>query len=174
QRPTFGTILRSFGSADGLPFAEALTEYDIQKSCADEGVCFADTPDAVYTPAVTLWAFLGQCLSASKSCVAAVARVLVLRVALGLTPCAAGTGAYCKARAKLPESLLRRLTLQVGSAVERQAPDAWRWHGRRVLLADGFEVSMPDTPANQRVYPQLRNQKPGLGFPRMRLVVLLA
>jgi DDE family transposase len=62
----------------------------------------------------------------------------------------------------------------VGTAVERQTPDNWRWHGRRVLLADGLEVSMPDTLANQKAYPQLSNQKPGLGFPRMRLVVLLA
>ena len=173
QRPTFAPVLRSFASGDGLPFGDVLTEQDIQDACDAEGVAFGQGPEDVYTPAVTLWAFLAQCLSASKSCVAAVARVLVLRVALGLPPCGAGSGGYCKARAKLPEALLRRLTLQVGTAVERQAPDAWRWHGRRVLLADGFEVSMPDTVANQKAYPQLRNQKPGLGFPRMRLVVLL-
>jgi Transposase DDE domain len=173
-RPTFATVLRSFACGDGLPLGDVLTEQDIQDACDAEGVAFGQGPQDVYTPAVTLWAFLAQCLSASKSCVAAVARVLVLRVALGLTPCGAGSGGYCKARAKLPEALLRRLTLQVGTAVERQAPDAWRWHGRRVLLADGLEVSMPDTPANQKAYPQLRNQKPGLGFPRMRLVVLLA
>jgi len=174
QHPTFATVLHSFAHADGLPFADVLTEQDIATACQQEEVLFGQGAEDVYTPAVTLWAFLAQCLSASKSCVAAVARVLVLRVALGLPPCAAGSGAYCKARAKLPESLLRRLTLQVGNAVERQAPDDWRWHGRRVLLVDGFEVSMPDTPANQQAYPQLRNQKPGLGFPRMRLVVLLA
>ena len=174
RHPTFATVLRSFGSADGCPFAAVLTERDIQDACDAEGVRFGQGEQDVYTPAVTLWAFLAQCLSASKSCVAAVARVLVLRVALGLPPCAAGTGAYCKARAKLPEGLLRRLALQVGTAVERQAPGAWRWHDRRVILADGFEVSMPDTPANQGAYPQLRNQEPGLGFPRMRVVVLLA
>src|SRR5213080_3749723 len=174
QQPTFATVLRSFASTEGLPFADALTEQDIQQACDAQGVAFGQAPDDVYTPAVTLWAFLAQCLSASKSCVAAVARVLVLRVALGLPPCGAGSGAYCKARAKLPESFLSRLTLQVGVAVERQAPDAWRWHGRRVLLADGCEVSMPDTSANQKEYPQLRNQKAGLGFPRLRLVVLLA
>lgn len=174
QHPSFATVLRSFGSADGCPFAEVLTEHDLQEACDAEGVHFGQGDADVYTPAVTVWAFLAQCLSASKSCVAAVARVLVLRVALGLPACAAGTGAYCKARAKLPEALLRRLALPVGTAVERQAPDAWRWHGRRVFLADGFEVSMPDTPANQREYPQLRNQKPGLGFPRMRVVALLA
>ncbi|MCI0461613.1 MAG: hypothetical protein L0Z62_32080 [Gemmataceae bacterium] len=173
QQPTFATVLRSFASAEGMPFADVLTEQDIQTACAAEGVAFGQAPDDVYTPAVTLRAFLAQCLSASKSCVAAVARVLVLRVALGLPPCGAGSGAYCKARAKLPESLLRRLTLQVGTATERQALDTWRWKGRRVLLADGGELSMPDTAANQRAYPQLRNQKPGLGFPRLRLVVLL-
>jgi hypothetical protein len=174
QRPTFATVLRSFGSADGLPFSDALTEADIQRACQEEGVAFGQGPDDVYTPAVTLWAFLAQCLAASKSCVAAVARVLVLRVALGLPPCGAGTGAYCKARVKLPESLLRRLTLQVGAGVEEQAPDGWRWQGRRVQLADGCELSMPDTAANQKAYPQLKTQKPGLGFPRLRLVVLLA
>jgi hypothetical protein len=173
-RPTFATVLRSFACADGLAFGEVLTEADIQPACDAEGVHFGQGEQDVYTPAVTLWAFLAQCLSASKSCVSAVARVLVLRVALGLPPCGAGSGAYCKARAKLPEALLRRLALQVGAAVEGQAPDAWRWQGRRVLLADGAELSMPDTPANQQAYPQLRNQKPGLGFPRLRLVVLLA
>lgn len=174
QRPTFATVLRSFAHQDGLTFGDALTEQDIQDACDAEDVHFGQAPHDVYTPAMTLWAFVVQCLCASKSCVAAVARVVVLRIALGLPPCAAGTGAYCKARAKLPESLLRRLTLQVGTAVERQAPDSWRFKGRRVLLADGAEVSMPDTPANQREYPQLKNQKPGLGFPRMRMVVLLA
>ena len=173
-RPTFATVLRSFASGDGLAFGDVLTEADIQQACDAEGVHFGQGEQHVYSPAVTLWAFLAQCLSASKSCVSAVARVLVLRVALGLPPCGAGSGAYCKARAKLPETLLRRLTLQVGAAVEGQAADAWRWHGRRVLLADGAELSMPDTPANQQAYPQLRNQKPGLGFPRLRLVVLLA
>lgn len=171
--PSFATLLRSFASADGLPFTDVLTAQDVQDACAAEDVCFGEGPQDVYTPAVTLWAFLAQCLSASKSCVAAVARVLVLRVAWGLPLCGAGSGAYCKARAKLPEALWRRLTYQVGVALEQQAPDAWRWRSRRVLLVDGCELSMPDTAANQQDYPQLKNQKPGLGFPRIRLVVLL-
>jgi hypothetical protein len=173
-RPSFATVLRSFATDDGLPFADVLSEQDIQAACEQEDVHFGTGPDDVYSPAITLWAFLAQCLSACKSCVAAVARVLALRLALGLPPCGAGNSAYCKARAKLPESLLRRLTLHVGTALEQQAPDAWRWHSRRVLLADGCELSMPDTEANQKEYPQLRNQKRGLGFPRLRLVVLLA
>jgi hypothetical protein len=34
-------------------------------------------------------------------------------------------------------------------------------------------VLLPDTPANQAAYPQPRSQKPGVGFPSMRLVLLL-
>jgi hypothetical protein len=166
-RPTFAATLRSFAQGDALPLQR------LEELCDPEGVHFAQGGADVWTPAVTLWAFLAQCLSGHKSCVAAVARVLVLRVALGRPPCSAATGAYCKARAKLPEALLRRLTLQVGNAVEDQAPDGWRWHRRRVLLADGAECSMPDTEANQQEYPQPGSQKPGLGFPLIRLVVLL-
>jgi hypothetical protein len=166
-RPTFATTLRSFAQGDALPLER------LEDLCDQEGVHFAQGDDDVWTPAVTLWAFLVQCLGGHKSCAAAVARVLVLRVALGLPACAAATGAYCKARAKLPEPLLRRLTLQVGNAVEDQAPDDWRWHRHRVLLADGVECSLPDTEANQKEYPQPSTQKPGLGFPLIRLVVLL-
>jgi hypothetical protein len=56
-----------------------------------------------------VWAFLAQVLSKQKACVAAVARVMVLRLALGLPPCAEETGAYCEARAKLSESFQQRL-----------------------------------------------------------------
>jgi len=92
---------------------------------------------------------------------------------MGLPPCSAATGAYCKARAKLPEPFLRHLTYQVGREVEDPAPAAWRWHNRRTLLVDGSTCTMPDTPENQAAYPQQRGQSRGLGFPMIRLVVLL-
>jgi hypothetical protein len=63
-RPTFATVLRSFASDGGLPFGDILTEQDIQDACRAEGVAFGQGPQDVYTPAVTLWAFLTQCLSA--------------------------------------------------------------------------------------------------------------
>jgi hypothetical protein len=43
-----------------------------------------------------------------------------------------------------------------------------------VINADGSTMSMPDTEANQRVYPQHSNQKPGCGFPIARILVLLS
>src|SRR5260370_1064838 len=51
-------------------------------------------------------------------------------------------------------------------------PAAWRWCGRRVKGVDGSTAIMPDTQANQNEYPQSRSQKPGLGFPIARFVVL--
>jgi hypothetical protein len=158
-------------AGDGLPIADALLETEIRQ--AADAVDVDLDADFIYTPAITLWAFLTQALSGSTSCLAAVARVIVLRAALELPPCSANTGAYCKARARLSEAFLRELTYRVGETVEDQAPDAWRWHGRRVLLVDGFQSTMLDTPDNQAAYPQPRSQKPGLGFPMIRVVVLL-
>ena len=109
----FTAIVRSFAHDASLPFASVLTEDVIQRAADAEGVSFGHQVNDVYTPAVTLWGFLGQVLSGQKSCVAAVARIIALRIAMGLPPCSAATGAYCKARAKLPEPI--RQTVNYGT-----------------------------------------------------------
>lgn len=171
--PSFRTTLRTFALAPDPPLGALLTEHHIRTACDELGVAFATEGHHVWTPALTLWTFLSQCVSDSKSCAAAVARAVALRVSLGLDPCSEATGAYCKARAKLPVALFARLATQLGDELERQAAGEWQWKGRRVLLGDGTTLSGPDTPANQAAYPQHRNQKRGLGFPLIRLVVLL-
>ncbi|MBY0455731.1 MAG: IS4 family transposase [Gemmataceae bacterium] len=171
--PSFQTTLRTFAQAPDLPASGLLTETHIQTACDELGVDFATQGHHVWTPALTLWTFLSQCISDSKSCAAAVARAVVLRVRLGLSPCSEATGAYCKARAKLPVALLSGLATQLGDELERQAATDWQWKGRRVLLGDGTALSGPDTPQNQAAYPQHTNQKQGLGFPLIRVVVLL-
>jgi len=176
----FALVSRSFLGQPGLPFAEALSEERIEQAFADEAIDFAspreDEEDIVYTPAVTLWAFLSQMLQAEehRSCVAAVARVAVLWAALGKHICASNSGAYCRARAKLTEGVLERLTRELANTCEQAIPDKWRWCGRRVLLGDGTTISLPDTEANQASYPQPTSQKPGLGFPLVRLVALFS
>lgn len=172
----FGLVLRSFLQHRGLPFAQALPEETIQQAFDDEGVSFGQGEGDVYTPALTLWAFLSQVLfkDEQRSCLAAVARVIVLLVALEKRPCSDDSGAYCRARAKLPVAIIRRLAVQVADGCEQQVPDKWLWKGRHVHLVDGSTISMPDTPANQAEYPQPTTQKPGLGFPIARLVVLLS
>jgi hypothetical protein len=60
----------------------------------------------------------------------------------------------------------------LGHRLHDGLPEDWLWCGRRVKVVDGTTVSMPDTQANRREYPQSRSQKPGLGFPIARLVVV--
>lgn len=52
------------------------------------------------------------------------------------------------------------------------APSKWRWHGRPVKVVDGSGLSMPDTPENQRDYPQSTKTKTGCGFPEMRITAI--
>src|ERR1700730_6650065 len=158
----FHDTLAPFLQAEGLPFADVLTAHDIDDACAAEQVTFGETAKSFWTPALTLWTFLSQVLHADKSCRAAVARAVVA-LALSRDPQDVDTGNYCRARAKLSVPLLRRLTLQVGNALEAEAPAAWHWKGRHVVLVDGFTTTLPDTPENQKVYPQPSTQKPGLG-----------
>jgi hypothetical protein len=172
----FRVVLTSFLQQPGLAFSQALPEERIAAAFAEEHVSFANEEDSIYTPAVTLWAFLSQVLfkGEQRSCTAAVSRVVVLLVALGKVPPSGDTGAYCRARAKLSEVVIRRLACELADACERDVPQEWLWCGRHVKLADGTTLSMPDTIANQAEYPQHTAQKPGLGFPILRCVVLLS
>ena len=171
-RGTFQQFLRGFLQDDGAAFRAVLSDERIEQAARVLNPSFGTGVHDIYALPLTLWAFVSQALSESKSCVAAVARVLAWLTPLGRA-CAAGTGAYCKARAKLTEAFLCLLTTDVGRQLEEQAPAAWRWHGRRVVLVDGSTLSMPDTPANQQAYPQSRAQRPGVGFPILRWVALL-
>jgi putative transposase len=128
----------------------------------------------IYTPAVTVWLFLSQCLNADHSCREAVARLVAWRVGRGLKPCSANTGAYCTARGDLPEEAIRELVRDTGKQVEEESPESWLWHGRKVRVVDGSTITMPDTPENQAAYPQPKSQQPGCGFPIARIVVIFS
>jgi hypothetical protein len=120
----FGIVLSSFLQKDGLPFSEVLTEQQISEAFEAEGACFAESEEDIFTPPVTMWAFLSQVLhkEEQRSCLAAVSRVIVLLVALERGPCALNSGPYCRARAKLSEAAIERLTLEVAQGCERQVP----------------------------------------------------
>ena len=174
--PRFQLVLSSFLQHDGLPFAEVLPEEHIQQAFEEAEATFAHDEDAVYTPSVTLWAFLSQVLfkGEMRSCLAAVARVVVLCVALGRKPCSDNTGAYCRARAKLPVPVIQRLALELADECEDKLPPDWLWKDLHMHLIDGSTLTMPDTEENQAEYPQMKSQEPGLGFPIARVVVLFS
>ena len=83
------------------------------------------------------------------------------------TTFAPGTSAYCQARHRLPWDILPRLRCAVAAHAE-QARQLWKAFCVKVI--DGTGISLPDTQKNQRAYPQSREQKPGCGFPLLKLV----
>jgi hypothetical protein len=169
RRHQIESLRAQFAQADGPGFADVLPADRVERALRQEGACWRHK---VYTPALTLWAFLTQVASPDGSCRAAVARAMAWLVGQGLRAARPATGPYCKARARLPESLPRRLAREAGRDLHARAEAGWLWQGRRVKVADGTTVSMPDTPANQRAYPQPDAQQPGLGFPIARAVVV--
>jgi len=167
-REQFGFLKRQFLQEGDLPFASVLSEETIQPAL--NAIDFA-WKDRVYSPLVTLWVFLSQVISADHSCRAAVARLIAHRLANGQPACSARTGAYCQARARLPERFFAAVTQLVGRALDSRVKEDWLWKGRRVYMFDGSTISMADTAANQAEYPQTRKSKPGAGFPVARIGV---
>jgi hypothetical protein len=102
----------------------------------------------VFTPLVTLKAFIFQVLGEDHSCRHAVTGVLSERLGEGKAANTVNTGPYCKARQRLPFIQMAEAVTSVGSRLHQQMPAAWRWKGYNVVLADGTTVLMPDTPDN--------------------------
>jgi hypothetical protein len=160
-----------FACNEGLPFADVLTEAGIRDVLGEHGVVYRDR---VFSPATTIWGFLSQVLSDDHSCRDAVARVIAHRAASGSAVCSPNTASYCNARSRLHTGVLRTLARRTAQQLQAGAAPEWNWNGRRVFIADGSHVSMPDTPANQAGYPQPAAQQPGIGFPLARVAVLLS
>jgi hypothetical protein len=167
----FGRLFRSLVLDPALLYAQLVSVEIVAEVVLQE---VGQTDDLIYTPLVTLTTFLFQILSDDHSCRNAVARLRAWRVAEGLPPCSLATGGYCRARQRLPETLLPRLVRDIAGGLQERAPAGWLFHGRSVKIVDGTCVSMPDTTRNQRAYPQHRNQKRGCGFPMARVVVILS
>jgi Transposase DDE domain len=129
--------------------------------------------ERLYPPTVTLAMFMRQALNEDGSCQRAVNGWAAQRVAEGLRPNGVDTGAYCRARQRLPVEMVQALTRESGRLLSAQALPQWRWRGRTVKLVDGSTISMPDTPENQARYPQPSNQAPGVGFPLARLLAVI-
>src|ERR1043166_3084971 len=128
----------------------------------------------LYTAVGTVINFLGQVLRADRSCQRAVHAISAQRVASGQRPGSADTGGYCKARQRLPEDCCQRLMRQSGKKLEALAPDAWRWQGRRVRIADGSTLKIADTARNRAAYPLQRGLVAGTSFPIVRILVLFS
>jgi hypothetical protein len=183
--------------SDELPLADVVNEDRFQEAFDEHQVDFGSDDDAVYTPAITRWALVLQVFFSDeqRSCKAAVLHVAALWAALGRRVCDTNTGAYCRARLKIPFEAVRdiskRLAGDAEAAVDRDAelteqeaessecPEVVaqvksKAVSGRILLVDGFTITVADTPENQEAYPQNPVQAEGLGFPILRCVSLIS
>ena len=152
-----------------LPWQELLPASVIEAVLAEEKVNYRSS---VYTPVVTIWMFLLQVLDQDKSLQNAIKRVGTWLKATGEKAPSSNTGAYSKARKRLPERVLERLFKHTAQGIQAQVEKEQLWCGRPVKVCDGTSVLMSDTKANQHSYPQHSNQAPGCGFPIAQLVVM--
>lgn len=190
---SFQIIKDAMLQSDALPLCEVVDDDQWQAAFDRHDIDFGRDDDSIYTPAITLWGLISQVFfkAENRSCKAAVARIASLWAMLGKVVCKTNTGAYCRARLKIPfevvRDIARQLALSTEDAFDQQ--DADQSEGEfhpvvakvqsqpmtgRVLLVDGFTVTAADTPENQEEFPQNPSQKEGLGFPIIRGVSLIS
>lgn len=194
---SFSIFRRSMIQQDDLPLADVLEAPYLAEAFEEQGVDFGRDEQAVYSPAITVWALISQVFFSGeqRSCKAAVMRVAALWAALGRRVCDTNTGAYCRARAKIPAALLRCLVKRIAEGAEAEVFDGdavspekaqaaktppvvaavkSRPRRGRILLVDGCTITAADTQANQAEYPQNSAQEEGLGFPILRCVGVIS
>ena len=129
--------------------------------------------DAIFTPLITLRLFLLQVLNDDRSCKATVARFIIERAQNGESEVSYNSGPYCAARQRLPLNLCESAVKETAEK-GKQVPHRLKWNGFHVYNVDGTTVQLEDTEENQAEFPQQKNQKPGLGFPIVRLCALIS
>ena len=160
------SVKNTFFQSGDLPFKNLLPDSLIQAIHQSGNV-----RSTVFTPLLTLKAFIFQVLSPTGSCKEAVAHILMERINFNYPANSMNTGVYCKARLQLLLAHLKAAVTSSGQTLHQQASNAWLWKGYRVVMVDGATLLMPDTEDNQKVYPQQNAQKPGIGFPIVRWLV---
>ena len=130
--------------------------------------------ERIYSLRLTFECFVWQLLHPGTPCREVVRQVQALCRLQGRPPVDEGTSAYIQARQRLPQKRFQQVLKATALAADQRAGQVGHLAGRPVKVVDGSTVQLPDTPAHQKEYPQPSSQKPGCGFPVMRLVVLFS
>lgn len=126
----------------------------------------------IYSLPRTFWGWLWQMLNHNAPCREVVRQVQALCALHGGPAVDEQTGGYCQARAHLPQALLEKALTASARTAQQRTPPAPLLGQRSFKVVDGSGLRLPDTPAHQQRFPQPTSQKPGCGFPVMKLVVL--
>ena len=117
----------------------------------------------------TFWAFFSQVLDADSGCREVVRKLQALCASQSKPLPSSSTAAYCQARARLDTESLKKIFAHTAKP-GRTARESDRLNGRRVIVVDGTGVSMPDTVANQKAWPQRAARSPVAVSPKQPYV----
>ena len=123
---------------------------------------------------LVFWTFLWQVAQAGTSCREAIRQAQAGCKSTGRPAPPDEDSPYCQARGCLPLERLQEIHDGLCAEAQQGAAAKDLWCGHQVVVVDGSSVTAEDTPANQKVFPQQSVQKPGCGFPILRLVALLS
>ena len=123
---------------------------------------------------LTFECFLWQMLKPRTACREVVRQVQALRILQGRPPISEDDSAYIQARLRLPRERLEQALESTAQTADRRVGPSPQLQGRPIKVVDGSSTQLTDTPANQQRYPQPRSQKPGCGFPLIKLVVIFS
>lgn len=150
-----------------LPFADLIETDELSKF--EKSCVFLRR--RVYTPAVTLKAFLSQTVSRTGSCQEVVNQVFVNNMNEIKKSCSQNTSSYCRARKRLSLDAIKNLAQQVNLSANKNHKDDWLWKKRKVSIIDGTSVSMSDTMANLAEFPKRSIHHEYNGYPISRSIL---
>jgi hypothetical protein len=123
---------------------------------------------------LTFWAFLWQVAQAGASCREAIRQAQARCRAIGHRPPPDEDSPYCQARSGLPLERMQEIHDSLVTDAQAAIVTKDLWCGHQVTVIDGSTVTAPDTPANQKAYPQQSVQKPGCGYPILRILAFMS
>ncbi len=130
--------------------------------------------DRCWNLRLIFWTFLWQVGQAGASCREAIRQAQAVCLASGRRVPPDTTSPYCQARSAIPSDRLQQIHNHLVSQAEAAMAAKDLWCGHRVFAVDGSTVTAPDTVENQTRFPQQSVQKPGCGFPIIRIVAFLS
>lgn len=152
-----------------LPLAaldELLADREIEEVCRHKGHTWRNR---LLPPGATVRSMVYRGLNPDHSIAAVLAELAAL---LGPEVPTPTDSAWCQARDRLPQGVLRELIRREARACRHRFGRAHRWHGRAVFIGDGSTVSMPDEPALVKAFGYTNTRHGRSRFPVARVTFL--
>lgn len=142
------------------PFDDLPIETQLEQACRD---CAHSWRERLLSPLVTLRLLVLQVLHGN-------AAIAHLRQLAGFDFAPAS---YCEARARLPLEVILSLLDALVECARRAGESPACQLGRRLLIVDGSNFSMPDTPELRGHFGLPQGTKPGVGYPLAKVMGLV-